>query len=101
MVPARQAALNKGAAMGVDDQSRTLDVIREVQSAGHLALRAGQRQIALVPQGDRTLAKKCTDPVLGGAHLCDRCDGTIGCNQTAALQEPACGYKLGIGPECP
>src|SRR5262249_24432567 len=96
-----QAPLNKGAAMGVDDQSWTLDVIREVQSAGHLTARTGQRQLALVPQGDRTLAKKCTDPVLCGAHLCDRCDGAIGCNQTSALQEPACANKLGMGPGCP
>ncbi len=69
MIPARQAALHEAAAMRINDQRRVLDAVRQVEPARHLAVRAGERQVALALQGHGSFAEEGADPVGRRAHL--------------------------------
>jgi hypothetical protein len=98
MVPARDAALHKSAAMGIDEQGRAIDVVRQIKPARHLAMRTGQGEVALALQGHRAFAEKAADAIGRGADLGKRCLGAVGCNQTLLLQQSSGGNQLRIDP---
>ena len=98
MVPGRDAALHEAAAMREDEQRRPLDIVRQIEPARHLAVRAGQRQVALVVQRHRAFAEKGADAVGRGAHLSDRGDGAVGRDEALFLQQLAGGDEFGIDP---
>jgi hypothetical protein len=98
MIPARDAPLHEAAAMRVDEERRPLDTIGQVQPARHLAVRPGQRQVALVLQGHRALAEKRADPVGRGAHLRDRSDRAVGRDEAPILQQFAGSDQFRVDP---